>query len=227
MITSSLRAATTAGGDSSRVLKLEVQSHYRTLLQAIGNSLRAGGEPIRVIGITSTMRGEGVSTVATHLALTAASQRGRGVLLADFHLAWPSLFRRLAVQAAPGLSEVIVDSIPVQDVIQSGPLPNLSVLSAGARNGNPEVVYEAEELADLMELLKDTYDLVVLDLPPMDETAGALALPRLCDGILLVVEAERVRLDAALHAKHLLHRARGQLLGTVMTKHRRWLPRWL
>lgn len=225
MITMTPRAATN-NAMSPRELSVELQTYYQTLLRNL--PWPAVDDPhIRTIGLTSSQRREGVSTVAAHLAISAASCNAGQVLLVDSHLAWPAAFRQLEVNAGPGLTEHMIDDVPLSDVLQPGPVPNLSVLAAGGRGGNETAVYDSPYLVDLVDRLKQSYDLVIFDLPPTSETSGALRLAGLLDGVLLVLEAERVRWQVAKHTQQLLLRSRGNLLGAVLNKYQRHIPSWL
>ena len=207
-------------------LSEEVQSYYRTLLRNLPWPGEEGGEPLRTLALTSCQRGTGTSTVALHLAV-AAAQRGAGrVLLVDGHLDWPTLFRRLGVQAGPGLAELILDDLSAADVVQAGPAPNLSVITAGGRC-DAAAVYESPFLASTIETLKTSYDLVIFDLPPTIDSKGGLRLASMLDGVLLVLEAERVRWQVAEHAAQTLLRTQCRLLGSVLNKSRRHIPGWL
>jgi Mrp family chromosome partitioning ATPase len=209
-----------------RVLSERVEAQHRALLRSLPWPDTKAGEPLRSLGLTSCRRRAGVSTVATQLAVTAAACGAGQVLLVDAHLAWPGVSRQLRLPVGPGLSELLLEGRSPTDVIQPGPAARLSVLTAGGRC-DEAAVFDSPQLGELVETLEEGFDLVLFDLPSVGEAGGALRLAGLLDGVLLVLEAERVRWQVAQRARQLLLRAESNLLGAVLNKHRRYIPEWL
>lgn len=222
MITTSPARLKLPGAPSRHVLPERVQNYYRGLLRGLPRP----GETLRSLGLTSCRRRAGVTTVAARLAVTAAQCGAGQVLLVDAHLAWPAVFRQLRLPAGPGLSELLLEACAPADAIQPGPVPRLSVLTAGGRCDEAAAL-DSPQLGELIETLQEGFDLVLFDLPPVGEAGGDLRLAGLLDGVLLVLEAERVRRQVAQRARQLLLRAEGNLLGAVLNKRRRYIPQWL
>ncbi len=210
-----------------RVLHDSVCRYYRTLLRNLAWPGDLQRNPLRMLGLTGCHRHEGVSTVAMQLAATAAGSAGAEVLLVDANLAWPAQFRLLGAKAGPGLQELVLEDLPPAEVIQPTAVPHLSLLSAGGRGCDEAAVLETPALTDLMDTLRQQFDLVIFDLPPVEASSGALRLAGLLDGVLLVLEAERVRCHVAQRTAQLLTRAQGQVLGAVVNKYQRHIPGWL
>jgi Mrp family chromosome partitioning ATPase len=181
--------------------------------------------PLQTLGFTSCSSGEGVSTVAIRLAMEAARNASAPVLLVDANLACPVVHKVLGVKPGPGLAEALREGIPLLDAIQLSGVAGLSVLSAGQAGADLLSVYDAPGLTRLLDLLKEEFALVVLDLPPTQQHATA-ALAGLLDGVVLVVEAERTRLERVRHEKERLER-QAHLLGVVLNKLREYTPEWL
>lgn len=203
-----------------------VRQYYHTLLWRLLSSKPEPPSDFQIMAITSCQRGEGVSTVATHLALAAAAD-GLRVLLVDANLANPSLHRMFGVVPRPGLSEALVDAEAVPTCVQSSGTPNLSLLTAGAHADGAQLLFHRRRFEELMQTLRVDFDLVLVDMPPAEKSNPTADTVGMTDGVLLVIESERVRWEVALRTRELLERAGGNLLGVVLNKRHEYLPRWL
>lgn len=206
----------------------DVREYYRTILRQL--DWPASGDDGRLfstLGVTSCYDGEGVSTVAAELAVAAACGGDRRVLLVDGNLPRPSLADRFGVAPGPGLAEVLLEQQDVEQAVQTTNVPHLSLLPAGDPCGAIQRAYDSAQLAPVIESLRQAFDLVVFDLPPAGQTGAALGLARLVDGVLLVVESERVRWEVAQRTKHFLLGAEVRLVGVVLNKRRHHVPEWL
>jgi Mrp family chromosome partitioning ATPase len=108
--------------------------------------------------------------------------------------------------------------------LRSWQVPNLAILTSGAGDASPAQVWAAPQLPDVLKTLRAEFSLVVVDLPPPDQASFVSRFASLLDGILLVVEAERIRADAARRQKELLMRANARFLGAVLAKERQHIP---
>ncbi len=205
----------------------EVASHYHTLLEQLSASKDGSRAAIPTVGLTSCYSGEGVSTVASQLALAAANSSSRNVLLIDANLARPSVRRRFQLDPAPGLAEILLEDRDWQAGIQTANIPNLSLLTTGMRQADFAQAFHAEPMAELIANAQETFDLVVVDMPPVGQVACCTRLAKLLAGVLFVIEAERVRWEVAQRTKELLTRANVKLLGVVMNKQLQHVPDWL
>jgi Mrp family chromosome partitioning ATPase len=202
----------------------EAQHYYLTLLRSI---LPAGiaENPITTLGVTSCYPGEGVSTVAVQLSVAAAAT-GMRVLLVDLNWKRPTIHKTFDVERGPGLSEALANEGRQDPPIQASHIPNLSLLTVGNFVGDFNLAISLERMAGLIRSLHD-YDLVVFDLCESAEAGPSLSLSSLLEGVLLVIEAERVRWEVALRVKELLVRSGVNVLGAVLNKRRQRIPKWL
>jgi capsular exopolysaccharide synthesis family protein len=194
---------------------------YRVLWQRV---LRlAARRPIRMLAVTSAGRGEGRTTTAANLAITAARD-GRAVLLVEADLRHPALARLLGLAARPGAAEVLEGRAELAQAI--GQLGPIAVLAAGEPRDAGAALRGASAAA-LAERLRAAYQLVVLDAPPALAFADGDRLSGEADAALLVVRAGttprpvvRMALDA------LGDRAAGLVLNDVDRDgiaHGRWI----
>jgi Mrp family chromosome partitioning ATPase len=174
----------------------------RAFYRQLGSFKSQDGKQLRTLGLTSCYQDEGKSTVGGYLASIAAESRR--VLFIDANGS------RLAINKT------------MQDVALSGiSLANGDPLSSQA-NGQPAL----DETRDLLRVLSRSFELIVVDLPPLD-SASVLDWAPLLDGVVLVVESERVRWQVAARGIELLEQAGSQVLGTVINKQREYIPQWL
>ncbi len=188
------------------------------VLQRLGWPDREGKHPLRTLGITSSRNGEGVSTLAAHLATAAAARHSGRVILVDANINRPMAARIFGVSNSPGLCESVTGGDSPIDLLQSSALPNLHVLSAGKLRGSSAQVFGSADIVDVVHELSVYSDLVVFDLPPASQASCASRLTAALDGVLLVVEAETVGWEAAARVKELLTHAGVRIVGAVLNK---------
>lgn len=203
----------------SRGLSESVQDYYRQLLaQLPWPTGRPDVLVPRSIGLTSCYSGEGTTTLASHLATTASANGRRRVLLVDANSVAPALHRMFGVARAPGLAEVLGGDAEVLDAVRDSGVPGVSVLPAGVCEAGLEAAADWSAVSSLVGTLADKYDLVVWDLPSAQRAVWTANLAALLDGLILVVEADRVRWEVAQRHCELLARAGVRLLGAVLNK---------
>ena len=164
----------------------------------------ADDKACRVIGVSSALTGEGKSLSAVNLAYTM-SQLNHRVLLVDCDMRRPSLAAKLPIQKAPGLSDFLAGQIQADKLIQLCGLKEdihaFHVVSAGRNPPNPMELLSSARMAKMIDRLRQNYDYIILDLPPVGEVGDALAVAKLTDGMLLVVRqnyCNRLALSAAV-----------------------------
>lgn len=189
---------------------------YKLLRTNLSFSLPEGSG-CKVIGVTSSMKGEGKSTTAVNLAYTMA-QVGKKILLIEADLRLPTLAKRLPVKSAPGLSNLLVGQCNGNDILQkSGLIPTLWVVTAGNVPPNPAELLGSTPMKATVERLKEFFDLIVVDLPPVTAVSDAAIASKLVDGIVMVVRqdyCDRGSLDESVRQ---LKFSGGKILGFVMT----------
>lgn len=181
---------------------------------------------IRSLGITSSRSGEGVSTVALQCAIAAEQLFGQPVLLVEANASRPSLHRTLRLDQGPGLGELLLDVESREQCVQRY-CDNLSVVTAGSTSPNSLRRCSAEAIARTVDSLNEGQRLTIWDLPAVGASDLALELASQLDGVLLVVESERVMTDVAQTAADRLRSSGAKLLGAVLNKHREHVPGWL
>ena len=143
-------------------------------------------KPCRIIGVTSPMRAEGKSTTSINLSYVLA-EAGKRVLLIDADLRLPSVAKKLDISDTPGLSETLIKPEFTGEEIKNFELKNLSVLTSGRIPPNPSEMLGSRKMQSLLEVLSESYDFIIVDLPPVNVVSDALVIAPLLDGMLVVV----------------------------------------
>jgi len=181
---------------------------------------------IRSVLITSPAPKDGKSTVAWHLARTAALSRGTRVALVETDFRRPVIARYNGLSPIPGLTEALTHGIDLSDVIQRVPVhdqvdgegPSLDVIVAGASPPNPAELVESHKMAQFLEHLSATYDLVVVDTPPSSVVSDAFPLMRQVSGVIVVSSLDQTTRDAAVHLRNQLTSLNAHALGVIANR---------
>jgi capsular exopolysaccharide synthesis family protein len=180
---------------------------------------------LRTLLVASAAPGDGKTTVARHLA-GAAARMGARVLLIEADLRRPTVAAQLDIASGPGLADVLIGMASLNDAIQSIDLDQparqdsrgrmLDALVAGAAlPPNPGELIESHAMESLLEQVRSTYDLVVIDTPPLTAVSDAFPLLRKVDGVIIVGRVGRNRRDVAERLHETLTGAGAPLLGVV------------
>ncbi len=195
---------------------MEAES-YRTLRTNIQYS--SIDKKIRSIVITSARPEEGKSTVSGNLALSFA-QNGKKVIIIDCDLRKPSMHKKFNISNLYGLSEVLIEKETLDNAIQEYN-PNLCVLTSGKIPPNPAEMINSNSMNNLLQELKDEYDFIIIDSPPLENVTDGQILSAKVDGTILVIKAGDSKMDAVKEAKNLLNKVGANIIGIVMNQVRK------
>ena len=190
-----------------------VAEQYRTIRTNIQFS--NVDQDIKTIVITSSGAEEGKSTTASNLA-TVYAQQGLKVLLIDADLRKPTGHYTFRLENHIGLTNVLTRQSTLAQAVQESEIPHLSVLTSGPIPPNPSELLASAQMAELLKEMKEQFDMVIFDTPPILAVADAQILANQVDGTILVVSSGKTEKDAALKSKELLSNAQGKLLGVVL-----------
>jgi succinoglycan biosynthesis transport protein ExoP len=174
---------------------------------------------VRVIGIVSSMPGEGKTTTAMNIAqLIAAS--GSSVLVIDADLRSPTLTREVTPDAEAGLFEFLVHNVPINDLIYSDEAKRLKFLPAAGRRGAAQKtdLIGSNKMAELLTAARQIYDYVILDLPPLAPVIDARAVAGAVDGFVFVVEWGATSIATVSDALHNAPLVNHKIIGVVLNK---------
>jgi len=174
----------------------------------------------KIIGISSALPDEGKSMTAANVAEFVAAA-GRKVLLVDCDLRKAGLTRQLAPEAARGLPDAIAGRAAVNDILWRDPLTKLDFLPASRQHldaAHPSGTLASAPMRALLESVRDQYDYVILDLPPIIPVADVKAASHLIDAFILVIEWGRTTQSAVIEALSMAPLVGERLLGALLNK---------
>ncbi len=195
--------------------KSPVSEAYNSLRAALLYSTSAGLPQVMLV--TSAQSAEGKTTTSFATAASLA-RMGRKVALIDADLRRPSIHRRFGLANDRGLTDLLTSGDPVESAIQATPQENLFVIASGPIPPSPTELVSSPRMEHVVQELARTFDVVVIDSPPILGLADAPALSALADGVIFVVESDRSRRGSLKTALRRLRAMRPILLGAVLTK---------
>ncbi|GAB5404492.1 MAG: polysaccharide biosynthesis tyrosine autokinase [Aureliella sp.] len=173
------------------------------------------GKALKVIQITSPVPGDGKSTLSSNISVTMA-QSGRRVLLIDADLRRPRVAKIFGIDSEVGVAAVVSGKVEVEDAICVGPVANLSILPGGKRPANPAEILSSERFKNMVDMLRDKFDIIVIDTPPLLAVSDPGAVAGIVDGVLMTMRLRRNVKPLALRAKSILESVGANLLGVVI-----------
>ncbi len=168
----------------------------------------------KVILVTSSVPGEGKSTVIANLG-AAIAQLGRKVLLIDGDLRRSHQHQLWGASNHTGIENVITQQVPLNAAV-SRPMSKLDLLTAGTIPSNPLALLDSREMEELVAQGRREYDLVLIDAPPLPVTADVLTLSKLADGIIFVSRPGVVEQESAELARETLGTTGQKILGMTI-----------
>jgi succinoglycan biosynthesis transport protein ExoP len=185
---------------------------YRTLRTSV--RFLDPDHPLQVLAVTSPSASEGKTTTAVNLAV-ALAQSGERVVLVDADLRRPSVASILGIEGAVGLTDVVTRTAALDDVLQQwGSL--LTVLPSGPVPPNPSEIVGSQSMGSLLDELRERFDVVVVDAPPVLAVTDAVVLSTQVDGVLLVVRAGKTLRGLAIESRRRLDGVGAHVVGCVV-----------
>lgn len=176
-----------------------------------------GAQKRNSVVVTSAIPGDGKTTTVCNLAI-ALAQSGKRVLLIDCDLRKPKVDRYLGIEGSFGLTSVLIGKVKLEEVLHRWGNLYLHVLPAGKIPPNPSELLGSSNMANLLEQLEGSYDIILLDSAPLLPVTDAAVLSRITGGVAIVVgvgKTTKPQLRAALGHLQALD---STLLGFVMNK---------
>lgn len=172
---------------------------------------------LKILQLTSAVKGEGKTTTAANLAMSLVSA-GSKVLLVDADLRRPALHKILGLRwgVEGGLADSLMNGKSWQSVVVPSSIPNLFFLGAGSTAPNPAELLSSKRMKNLMEELKENFDLVILDSPPIISVADSAIIASRVDGTILVSRSGLVPRHLCLQAKNALESVHAKVIGCVL-----------
>ncbi|MBE6055125.1 MAG: CpsD/CapB family tyrosine-protein kinase [Clostridium sartagoforme] len=167
-----------------------------------------------IIAVTSSMPAEGKTFVASNLAVTLA-QGNKKVILIDCDFRNPNIHRRFNFSNITGVSEVLLDKENM-GVATREYNDNLTVITSGHMPPNPSETLASERMSEFLQELREEYDYIILDTPPLLLVSDAQLVSIKADGTILVARAEKSKKNEIKEAYKMLRNINVNIIGTIL-----------
>lgn len=190
-----------------------VSERYRTVRTNIQFASSADHQ-IKTLVVTSSGPGEGKSTTSANLAVVFANS-GQSVLLVDADMRKATVHKTFQLANNVGLSNVLSSDMGVKEAAQRSVVPNLYIMTSGPKAPNPSELLGSTRMDQLIMELRDSYDFIIFDMPPIVAVTDAQIMASKADGTMLVVRENVTRKDSLQKARELLSIVNANVLGAV------------
>ena len=191
---------------------------YEEAIKTLRTNIQFSGIDIKTIVVTSCYPNEGKSDVTFQLALEIGKM-GKKVLVVDADIRKSAYVSRYQIkERISGLSQYLSGQRREADIIYRTNFEGVDMIFAGPTAPNPSELLEQESFSQLLGSLREKYDYVLIDTPPIGNLIDAAIAAKQCDGAILVIESGTVSRRTALKAKEQLEMSGCRLLGAVLNK---------
>jgi capsular exopolysaccharide synthesis family protein len=171
--------------------------------------------PVKTILVTSTEKNTGKSLTAVNMAVSFA-QLGKKVVLVDCDLRKPTQHEYFMKSNRNGISHLLTGHYQLEQCLQDTHVDNLTLLPSGTVPPNPSELLESYRMIELLEELKASFDVVIIDTPPALVVTDAHILAPKCDGVVFVIRAGKTKKEMAKKALAYLKYSNSPILGIVL-----------
>lgn len=172
---------------------------------------------LKVIQITSTQQGEGKSTITANYAITLA-QSGKRVLIIDCDLRRPNIHKVFGVPNVNGLINVLMRENELDRSIKYTKVEGVFILVAGPIPPNPSEMLESKRMDEIIEVVRENFDIILLDSPPVLPVTDALIISKYTEGTIVVIALEETQKEALKKTIESLENVDANIIGTVVNK---------
>jgi len=212
--------------------KTPVSEAYRTLRTNLSFSGLGEDKPLKTLVFTSSSLQEGKSTTMSNLAIVTA-EMGKRVLMIGCNLRRPSLYKSFGIPRSPGVTDIILGSIPWEDCVQSitdimvgsfgvpevltaSGLDNLYIIESGQTPPNPSELLSSPQMEKFLQEVSEEFDFVYIDMPPTLPVTDSSILGPKVDGVVLTYQVGRVPRNALKRTKDQLEKVGANMVGVVL-----------
>jgi capsular exopolysaccharide synthesis family protein len=193
--------------------KSNLAESYRTIRTSL--LLSSADKKPKTIVVTSALPEEGKSVTLSNLAVTLA-QAGKTVLVVDSDFRKPRQHRIFRIRNVDGLTNYLTSEVELKALVKATEVPNLWVINVGPVPPNPAELLGSEKMGSLIESLKQWFDFILFDSPPVLSVSDAVVLGPKIDGVILVVWGGKTAREALKQAKEKLDMLKVKCLGVVI-----------
>ncbi len=199
--------------------KKELDFKTNEAYKRVRTNITFSGEDIQVVAVTSSVPNEGKSEVSFRMAESFAED-GKKVLYIDADIRKSVTIARYGVdRETKGLSHYLSGQVKnLDEIIYETDIQNFSVIFTGAKAPNPAELLGRPRLAKMIETLREQFDMIVIDCPPLGSVIDAVLVAKNCDGTVLVVESDAISYKVVQNVKKQLDQSECKILGVILNK---------
>jgi capsular exopolysaccharide synthesis family protein len=199
-----------------KVTKLDYKSNEA--YKQLRTNIQFCGIDVKAICITSSIPNEGKSSVSFHLAESFA-ESGKRVIFIDADLRRSILVGRYKPdQSVQGLTHYLSGMNILDEILYETNIPNLDMIFTGPVPPNPTELLGSNAFLELIKTLREEYDYIIIDTPPLGSVIDSVVVAQNCDGVVLVVEANAISYKFVQKVKKQLEQGNCRILGAVLNK---------
>ena len=206
----------------------EVEEAYQRLGT---NLLVSPGQPAtdhpKLLGVVASRHGEGATTTAGVFASILVRRRGGRVVVVEGNMRSPSFETAFGVKPAPGLAELIQGQASLTEVAQATSVAKLFAIAAGNCSVQCAALFDSPGLPAAFAQLRENFDFVIVDLPPVNVYGDALIVGPHLDAAIIVIEADATRVPDIERARRTLERCGVRFVGSVLNRQRNYIPAFI
>ncbi|GAX62947.1 ATPases [Candidatus Scalindua japonica] len=191
-----------------------VMVHFRRLQVSL-NGLQKKNK-CKVMVFTSSQQKEGKSTIALNMAITLCGDKQKKVAIMDCDFRKPTLNVLLGINPKKGLSDYLLDEADFKDICIDGFLPNLTLIPVGNRPSNTCELFSSERMLQVFAYLRENFDFVIIDTPPVLSFPDTVILAPLSDGVVFIINCKKSKRKIVKRAVETLHDSK--IVGFIMNK---------
>jgi len=182
---------------------------------------------VKTIVFTGTAHGVGRTTIAAGFANTMAQYCRLNVLLIDANIRSPKLHEVFNIEHNQGLADLLTSEEEKISLFKKMGHGNLSLIPCGKNASIPQAIFESTRFDKILKLMREKFDYVILDAPPVNSYAETKIMGKKVDGVILVIESGKTRKQVALKAKQELEDAGAKVLGVIINRRKYYIPKWI
>ena len=198
--------------------KSVIAEQYRNIRTSIQYSNL--DKKLKTILVTSSTKNEGKTITTTNLAVNFAAIDKKKVLIIDCDLRNPSIHKEFGITNVGGLTDLLIEKNNIENYKKTTEIDNLHVLTAGVIPPNPSEILASKAMKDLLNNLKEIYDYIFIDTPPIGIVMDAGTLANKVDASILVVKSNGVEFKQLEETKRKLDAVNANIIGVVLNAYK-------
>lgn len=209
----------------SLISKLKPTSPLVDIFRMIRQDIKysEGVEQLKSFVVTSTVESEGKSTIASNISIVMGME-GQRIILVDLNLRRPSLHTFFDLSNQVGITNIFNDELTLEDAIANTGIEGINLLPCGPIPFDPNRILESKRMLDIINKLKISFDVVIIDTPAALFINDPIIIGRLADGVLYIIESGKVTLSMVGNVKKRMTNAGLNFIGIILNKFKSYQP---